>query len=412
MDIGDPTIYKCPLCGKKMQMTNFTSYTVSSSSYFSDGFVKHSGICCPIFTPDIVKCPHCGKLFFRHNVKDAETVNFYENNVKESVEDPEREDLIDAVKNKIYKNRQEERELREMLLHELNIDTRQGYDELKGDLLKIWLDNCAVLLGITEKTFEEMRSKKNSEKYKQDDMDSCLFMTAELNRNLGKFDKCMEIFKELGGKWTWVRKQFEWECKAKNIFTFELLSKKEMNLDKNKNACDEDFFERAKKFLPPYYGRRNLKKVIDDLKKAEDLGMKGVSFYRARADIYLEEINDPDSAIADYNKALKQKDIDRFNTGYISGILIKRSRAYQKKGNFKKALCEMQNAIDKDEKNDRLYAARSEIYEAMGDVKAAQNDKKKAEALIKKRDEEWEAIKRKPVKVISNRKRKGSISEL
>jgi len=31
MDIGDPLIYTCPSCGKKMQMTTFTSYTVSSS---------------------------------------------------------------------------------------------------------------------------------------------------------------------------------------------------------------------------------------------------------------------------------------------------------------------------------------------------------------------------------------------
>ena len=339
MDIGDPVIYTCPLCGKKMQMTTFTSYTVSSSKYFSDGYIKQSGVCCPDFTPDLAKCPYCKKLFFRHNVKDAETVNFYINKEKESIEDPDREDLVDAVKNKIFKKRQEEKELREMLWCSLNDDTRSGYYQLTGEELKLWQENCAVLLRMAEKTIKEMQSEKNSKKYNKDDIDSCLLMIAELNRNLGKFDKCMEIFSELGGKWAWLKKQFAWECKAKNIFTFQIMSKNEINLERDKNARAEDYLNRAQNFLPPYYGRRNLKKALADI----------------------------------------------------------------------------QTALDSDDKDDRLYTIRGKIYEAMGETEAAENDKRKAQMLIKKKNEEWEArIKEKNAKFYkSKRKRKGKgISEL
>ncbi|MCL2211726.1 MAG: hypothetical protein FWB95_07380 [Treponema sp.] len=110
MDIGDPVIYICPSCGKKMQMTTWTSYTVSSSKYYSDGDILRSGVFCPDFTPELSKCPHCKTLFFRSNVDDAESVNFYKNKVKKSIEAPERKDLINAVKNKLFKKHQEERE--------------------------------------------------------------------------------------------------------------------------------------------------------------------------------------------------------------------------------------------------------------------------------------------------------------
>jgi len=410
MDIGDPTIYKCPLCGKSMQMTNWTSYTVSSSKYYSDGEVSQSGICVPDFTPDLAKCPHCKGLFFRHNVKDAETVNFYVNNVKEEIEEPTRDDLISAVKNKLLKKQQEVKTLREMVWRSFNEETRQGYNELKDDDLSFWKDNCAALLMLTEKKLKQMQSGKNSGRYEKDNIESCLLMTAELNRNLGNFDRCMEFINQLGSKWGWLKKQFAWECKGKNIYTFQLMSKKEMNLEKSKEQYSDDYYNRAKKYLPPFYGRRDLKKVLADLKKAEDLGMNGIIFYRKRGDIYLEELNDPDNAIADYDKALKQKDKDEWIQNYISGIIIKRSKAYQKKGNFKKALEGIQSAIEEDNENHRLYLTQAEIYEAMGDIKAAQRDKRKAEEVLKKEEKERKAFRNKTTK--KSKRKKNTIDEL
>jgi len=330
--------------------------------------------------------------------------------------EPGRDDLIDAVKSNIAKDWKEEKAIREMLWYDFNIYTRKGYYILSGDELKIWQDNCAALLPLAKKTLKEIQSKKKNEDYRNSDAEDCLFMIAELYRNLGKFDKCMEILDEFGGKWSWLKKQFAWECKAKNIFTFEVIPKNEMNLERAKDQYGQNYYDRAKYFLPPYYGRRNLKKAIADFKKAESLGMKGINFYQERGEFYLEELNDPDSAIADFNKALKQKDKDEWMERYISVILCLRSSAYLKKGNFKKALADVQTAINEDAENDSLYAARAEIHEAMGNVKDARNDRRMAEKVKQKNFERYEkqkkkleAILKKPAKKIRKRPKIGEI---
>jgi len=375
MDIGNPLIYTCPSCGKKMKMTIFTSYTVSSSRSYSDGYVRESGICCAHLTPDLAKCPHCKNLFLRHKVKDSEYVNFYTNKVKKDIEEPNTNDIIKAVKNKIFKKRQDENELREALWRSLNDDTRYGYNQLSGDDLKLWQENCAVLLRFNEKTLKEIQSGKNS----KEDVENCLLITAELNRNLGKFDKCMEYMNQLGGKWSWLKKQFAWECKGKNIFTFEIIPKDIMNLEKAKDQNKDDYYNRAQYFLPPYYGRRNIRKIIADYDKAESLGMKGTIFYCERGDLYLDQLNDTDSAIADYTKALKQN--DDYRKSYSLSL---RSNAYFKKGNFKKALADINAAIEDYSENNDLYTMRAEIYEAMGNTDLAENDRRKAKEIEQK----------------------------
>ena len=362
MDIGNPIIYTCPSCGKKMEMTTFTSYTVSSSKSFSDGEITKSGICCPDFTPDLAKCPKCKNLFFRHDDKTAKSVNFYENKVKAEIEDPNRKDLIKAVKNKTFKKWSDEKILREMLWRELNRDTRMGEYQFKGRELKDWQDNCAALLKLMEKAL------KNSE----EDRETCILMIAELNRNLGNFTQCMEYLKELGSNFSWLKKQFDWECKAKNIFTFELMSKREMNLEKEKKQYAVYYYNRAKNFLPKFYGRRNPKKALADYNKAENLGMTDSNFYIKRSLFYLDELKDPQKALADIKTALTE-----------------------------------------DKNNYRLYGTRSKIYEAMGNINAAQKDKLKVETLLKKEQEKEEAENEKRrIDRLKKTKGKGTISEL
>jgi len=407
MDFGFPTIYYCPSCGKKMKMENVTSYTVSSSKYYSDGDVYESGICCAHLTPELTKCPHCDALFFRRNAKSEET-SFITNTSKiNDILEPCRADLISAVKNKIAKNKDEEKAIREVLWHEFNKETRYGNDILTGNDLKSWQDNCAVLLSLTEKTLKEMQLKKNSKQYRVSDRDDCVFMIAELNRNLGNFDKCMELFKELGSRWSWLKRQFAWECKAKNIFTFELITREEMNIEKSKDQYADDYYKRAKKFLQNY-GRKSFKKALADYNKAESLGMRGTLFYEERGLLYLDELNDPDSAIADFSKALKQKDDFRESSRTI--LFFNRSNAYLKKGSLKKALTDIQTAIKEESDDERMYTTRSKIYEAMGNVEAAESDKRKADEvyqqnleLRKKQQEEWEAFINKPFKVSSKK---------
>jgi len=394
MDIGDPVVYTCPLCGKQTQMTTYTSYTIRSSSVFSDGCVKYSGFGSPHFTEDLAKCPYCKALFFRSSVEDARTVNFYKvkKNIKDIL-DADRDDLINALKNKITKKWREEKVIRENLWRDINRKTRYGHNILTGEELKIWRKNCSALLTLTKKTLNETQPEKD----KSGGRDECIVMMAELNRNLGKFEEAMKLINELDSKWSWFKKQFAWECKGKNIFTFELIPAGEMRLEKAEEQYPGDYYNRGKKFLPVYYGRRNLKKAVADFNKAEELGERSADFFIERGDLHLNDLNDPDAAAADYTKALK------YNDGFRKSFILElRSRAYLNNGNYKKAFKDIQEAIKDEDGSCELYYIRSEIHEAMGKTEAARTDKLMADKLYKERLEyvkeeqkKWKAIMKK-----------------
>jgi hypothetical protein len=227
-----------------MKMLNFRSYTYRRTegsqavSLYSDSFITGG----PHFTSDLAKCPHCKKLFFRHNDKNAIEMDIRTAGRIKYIEDPWQEDLIGVIINNgkiaegLIKNRKEERTYRLDLWHELNKTTRNGRGKFSADELELWKNNCAALLPLMEKLLKEMQSEKNSTQYRDKDRDNCLIQIAELQRNLGNFDECMNLINKLNGDWDWLKKQFERECEAKNIFTFELLSEKELNTEKEKPA--------------------------------------------------------------------------------------------------------------------------------------------------------------------------------
>ena len=239
MTFGDPVIYHCPSCRKMMKMLTPRSYTSrGGGSLYSDSFSTGG----PHFTSDLAKCPHCKKLFFRHNDKNAIEMDIRKAGNIKYIKDPEREDLLGVLTDKdniaegFIKNRKEEKTFRLDLWHELNKTTRSGRYKLSEDEFEIWKNNCAALLPLMEKTLKEMQSEKNSAQYRDKDRDNCLIQIAELNRNLGNFDECVNLINKLDAKWDWFKKQFECECEAKNIFTFELLSESELNAGKEKTA--------------------------------------------------------------------------------------------------------------------------------------------------------------------------------
>jgi len=211
-----------------MKMLTYRSYTVrGGGSVYSDG-LNTSG---PHFTSDLAKCRYCKKLFFRHNDKDAKEMDIrVAANIK-YIEDPDLDDLLGLLENNgdikpgLFKNRKEEFLFRCDLWRALNSTTRNGLHEFSGDELEIWKKNCAALLPLMEKTLTEMHSEKKRAQYRDKDRDNCLIQTAELNRNLGKFDECINFVNKLGGDWDWLKKQFISKCEAKNAFTFELVSK-------------------------------------------------------------------------------------------------------------------------------------------------------------------------------------------
>ncbi|MDR0320448.1 MAG: hypothetical protein LBI28_03010 [Treponema sp.] len=185
--------------------------------------------------------------------------------------------------------------------------------------------------------------------------------------------------KELGRDWSWLKKQYIGECKAKNPFTFELLFKDELNLEKNEKADKYDYVNRGRKYLAKCYERADIEKALADYNKAEELGMDGQRFYEERGLIYLSDLNDQDNAIADFTKALSQS--ERCPNSAKAVTLSWRSQAYRERGDLAAALADIQAAIELDSENSAWYYYRKMIHELMGNTQAAEWDWFKCELL-------------------------------
>jgi len=380
MTFGDPVVFYCPSCNKPMQMITCRSYTTLGGSLFSDG--RQTGG--HGFTPDLVKCPNCGAVFFRHNIWAAKTMSMSDAAYIKYVKTPDRADYIKALEKGLAKNRDEESQLREYLWRDLNNIIRHSGALAESKYLELWKENCAVLLSLKEKSLEEMTNLKNAKKYDESEWFKALIMTAELNRNLGNFDECMNKLNSLSGSRDWLKTQFEWECEAKNIFTFELLSESQMNLERFDGAKAGDYYERASVLTK----RRRYKSALADYSKALELGFHGTGILLDRGRLYAETFNDYEKAFNDFEKALETA----LDNNEKASALRERGKLYKNKGDLHSALDDLNKAVALNDSWGDLYHERKEIHEASGNAEAARWDAFK-EKLIKDAEYQMEARK-------------------
>jgi len=273
MTFGNPVVFYCPSCNRPMKAVTYRSYTVRRGESYSDG--RQTGR--PHFSPDLAMCPGCKAVFFRHNIWAQKEMDMAEASNIDRVLDPKRTDFVKALEKGLAQNWQEEMQIREYLWRDLNDSLRHGNVYLTEDELEIWEKNSAALIPLVEKTISQTDEKAgNGKRY------NLLLISAELRRNLGSFDKCMEIINSLNQDWDWLKEQFEWECKLKNIYTFKLLSKSEMNLEiDNENNC-WDYYNRGRIYLM----RGKYENALLDLNAAIGLNGSDARMYKLRCVIH------------------------------------------------------------------------------------------------------------------------------
>ena len=140
-----------------MKMTTYNSYSVHNSDIYSDGYSTGR----PHFTPDLAKCPSCYALFYRHNIKDKKKMKYREAGKIKDIKDPNRSDLIKALKEGVPKNWQEELQLLEDLWRNFNNDLRYGNINLSDTELEYWTAVCTALLPLTEKKLVEIKKRED-----------------------------------------------------------------------------------------------------------------------------------------------------------------------------------------------------------------------------------------------------------
>ena len=308
-----PTIYYCPSCNKPMLKTNYRSYTVHGSTTYSDGM--RTGL--PNFTPNLAKCPNCGAVFFLHNLwakkEDAppEEYRYYKN-----IDDPVLGDYIKAVEQGLAKNADEEIEARTCLWRALNNITRHG-GSFSDDTMKLWEENCGKLLSL-----KEQKLKRIMETAELDAINILRIETAELQRNLGRFDECLQILESFPDSYDFLKRQFAVKCKVKDRMVFRVRYTNE-NADGDDYFIDEDGEYRH--FLDPCAKNADFRRILNYWTKQ------------------IEENADA-------------SDIDRQRRAFV----------YYKKGDYNGALSDINRAIELNGDDEDAFRLRAKIYRAIG----------------------------------------------
>lgn len=208
MTPGPITIFECPKCDNLLSVESLYSSNTFGAKLFSDGkFIAPNQ---PEF-PKITKCLKCDEIFWINKAKEVgeymmgETIDDRWTNAQKarflSVYE-----YYHALEHQIYTSGYHELFFRQRILWGFNDRVRFGEPMFLNDSDKrLYLDNINKLLDILD-----------SEDFNQK------ILSAELNRNLGDFGKCMEILTtNIGAQYKWVINAYERECKLKNVSVFE-----------------------------------------------------------------------------------------------------------------------------------------------------------------------------------------------
>jgi uncharacterized C2H2 Zn-finger protein len=204
---GPILIYKCPKCGSILKNDSLDSGNTCGAKLYSDG--KQDAPMLPDY-PNLTKCNKCDSIFWLSELKiigecrwdcpteweNAPFVDFL--NLK---------DLFRALNENTSKKK--EVCIRQMIWWTFNDRLRQNkalfIDE---DDENLWQFNCSTLLKLLDKN--DINQK---------------IMIAELYRNLGQYEQCLEIINSLPDDFDWLKNQFKVECKKHNPILFEIKRK-------------------------------------------------------------------------------------------------------------------------------------------------------------------------------------------
>lgn len=209
---GPNYIYKCPKCSNYLKRGSNVSGNTFGATLYSDG--KMIAPMLPEF-PDLTKCEKCDTILWLSDMEKIGTCEEWDNkkckpewkNASKveflGVNDLVRFLELDSVKN----DKEKERIVRQEIWWAFNDRIRAGNEifiqETDEDL---WRQNCLRLIEL----FDDMTDINQ------------VIMTAELYRNLGKFDECIKLMDSVDKDYDWIIQKFKSECANKNKLLIEL----------------------------------------------------------------------------------------------------------------------------------------------------------------------------------------------
>lgn len=215
---GPIYIYKCTKCNNYIFNPSWASGGIYDARYFSDS--KRYTLLTLRF-PIITKCKQCSNIFWINKQKELAIYN--DNDVRdEKHKKPQRakelkiDEFFEALEKNVHENNEEEFYIRKQIWWSYNdrirIYPRKMFNS-KEDEQRFWGNNMRML-----ELIDILLESDNEPDY--------LVIKAEINRNLGHFDKCMSIIETLKDLlhepfFNNIKVAFEKHCKNKNKALFE-----------------------------------------------------------------------------------------------------------------------------------------------------------------------------------------------
>ncbi len=213
---GPTLVYKCRKCNNLISQRSLRSGNTFGATIYSDG--KMNAPSSPEF-PSIVKCSKCGEILWLNDeifignevpVGTPDTIEEYDGIEIEKSRFLTIDEYIEALEVKAFKTVEEEIFIRQRIWWEFNHREQKGTSFFNSESEKLlWLANISRLIELFDPT----------------DVYQRIFI-AELNRNLGNFEACMEIIDKLDDSPQWHRYKtyYSEDCRNKNTKVFVLHS--------------------------------------------------------------------------------------------------------------------------------------------------------------------------------------------
>lgn len=199
---GATYIFECPNCGKPIQRGSMMSGNTFGASIYSDG--KTMAPMLPDF-PEITKCPDCKTIFWLSILEAKERIKTMDFSNPMLQKAPRANFLtlneyFEALENGIAKNRNEELYIRKQICRLFNDPLRQNKWFRKPESKDIRREeNLKKLLELLDVSYINDR-----------------IMAAEIKRNLGEFDECIELINGIDDeRFNCLKEQFIKACTKK-----------------------------------------------------------------------------------------------------------------------------------------------------------------------------------------------------
>lgn len=206
---GPNYIYQCPKCDNLLSKGSLDSGNTFGTKMYSDG-----NRISPMLSefPNLTKCSKCNTIFWLSKMKELGSYELGKN-INEQWRAAEEAKFLTvyeyftALETLISITKDDELFIRRRILWHFNDKTRIGEPLFSSKTDEnLWLDNIKTLLDLLD--INDINEK---------------ILLAELNRNLGNFERCVGILDSIEmTNLVWLKKAYKNECDIKNTKVFQL----------------------------------------------------------------------------------------------------------------------------------------------------------------------------------------------